>query len=210
MPTIQHLPSAGPQFSATVGLGSFKHKLQQGMLTPGGELHLYKQHPKVAEALMNAVHKHQIYIKRGGLSLAQVKKLKPEITQADPTLTYTGKQLVRKTLLHLSRAAAEQKTAPAEKSPEAIARNLTRRRLESIEEAQSRQAGLEAAGSIYDKYRETSSIIQRPPNPAQSATAPVNRPANSIADSQRRPSRVPSAPNSRPGGAPDPNFRPVR
>ena len=47
-------------------------------------------------------------IRSGGLSGAQIKKIKAEVVKSDPTLTSTGKKLIQKTLTHLSGNGASQ------------------------------------------------------------------------------------------------------
>ena len=74
----------------------------------GGELGVYKYHPKAVESLVDEIAKKQTFIRRGGLSGAQIKKIKSEVVKSDPTLTSTGKKLIQKTLTHLSGNGANQ------------------------------------------------------------------------------------------------------
>lgn len=121
MSQINSLPSVNSKFSARSGLGSFKKKLTSGMHT-AGELSAFKRHPKAAESLVDSVAKYQTRIRRGGLTQAQIKKIKATVVKSDPTVTINTKRLIGRTLAHLSRA---QSQASMEKT-EMPARNQTR------------------------------------------------------------------------------------
>lgn len=100
MSKIENLPLAGAKFSAKSGLGSFQNKFTHS-IHAAGELSAFGRHPEAAKSLMDQVAKNQHYIRRGGLSSAQIKKIASEVTKSDPTLTKAGKELVHKTLSHL-------------------------------------------------------------------------------------------------------------
>lgn len=107
MPNIQNLPTAGAKFSARSGLGSFQKKFT-GATYKAGELSVFQHHPEAVKSLINQIADKQTYIRRGGLSGAQIKKIKSEVVKSDPTLTSTGKKLIQKTLTHLSGNGASQ------------------------------------------------------------------------------------------------------
>lgn len=210
MSSIKDLPGAGPKFSARVGLGSFQHHLQRGIANSAGQLHLLKPHTAAVQALTDHVAKHQLYIRRGGLSEQQIRKIRSEVFKSDETLTKTSKDLVKKTLQHLSRAEA-QKSAGGGTSAAVHAATVQRWRTDR----RDKMATSNAVTSIYDRQKTatvyqtgTTAVVQRQGDVVKLAKAggPRSGVVGSVAELASRP----NAPSSPSRTNLNQNFRPVK
>lgn len=101
---LPNLPTPGPKFRATTGLGSFAKKLKSA--SRYGELRNIQDN---LPAIEQAVKKYERYIKwRGGLTNRQKQEAWRNIKESDKKVTAEDKKDIKKILGHLGKKPAER------------------------------------------------------------------------------------------------------
>jgi hypothetical protein len=111
MGIIDHLPGGGDKFRALAGVGSFKNKLKVAVKSSS----LMQPLSDNQEAIVKAVRKYQLLIRKGKFGYTQRNAALSQIQHASP-LQGRNKLMVRKILKHLSEDNSDSQ--PKIKHPE--------------------------------------------------------------------------------------------